>query len=105
MFDSWDFEERAICAIQEYRYDINHPSSNWPPYYFAQASYSRWAAEEIIVYILSHVNLTPLEAVEEFRNLMDDYATRDRYDKQNSYIFSVAYDIATDIYDILLAMV
>lgn len=104
MFDSWDFEERAICAIQEYGHDINRPS-NWPPYYFAQASYSRWATEEIIVYILSHVNLTPLEAVEEFRNLMDDYATRDKCDKQNSYIFSVAYDVATDIYDILLTMV
>lgn len=104
MFGSCNFEERAIYAIQEYRYDINHPSSNWPAYYFTQASYSRWAAEEIIIYILSHVNLTPIEAVEEFRDLMEDYATRDRYDKQNSYIFSVAYDVATDIYDILLAM-
>lgn len=68
---------------------------------FQYQSYKKWAVNEIKVYILIHPDLGVREAVEEFRTLMDDLACQAKTGDA-SFIFSVAYDTATDILDWLL---
>lgn len=101
MFD----EDRAMLnAIKEYTYDLKYPQKNCRASYFDQRSYARWAAQECYVWCLSHIDTPIISAVEEFRDRMDDYSTRPHDDRDTSVMFSIAYDVATDILDILLAM-
>lgn len=68
-------------------------------YDFAQESYSRWAAKELIACLEKNPTTPPLLVIEEFRDKMDRYACQN---KDSSYIFSVAYDMAEYIIDLLL---
>ena len=67
---------------------------------FQQLSYSKWAANEVLSYVLKRQNVRPLFAVEEFSAIMDKHACEN---SKTGYIFSVAYDISTDILDMLIA--
>lgn len=64
--------------------------------------YMNWAANEIESYIDRHRNWEPINAVEEFRYMMDKLACSAKDSKKN-FMFSTAYDVATDILDVLLS--
>lgn len=68
---------------------------------FQEASYKRWAAREIRDYLDRHRKHEPINAVEEFRYSMDQFACSTKNPRKN-FMFSVAYDVATDILDMLL---
>lgn len=57
--------------------------------------YEKWAISEILEYINKSDKRT-IDAVEEFRDKMDDYACK------GNYIFSIAYDTATCVLDALI---
>ena len=61
---------------------------------FAQASYSRWAAKEFLLYLRKN---SPgiLNASDRFIRIMDKKSC----EGPNSWMFSVAHDVATDLMD------
>ena len=91
--------EIAIRAIESYIHELKDPQTNYKKSRFEQATYSKWAANEVLGYVKYRKDISPIQAVEEFINKMDDYACEVG---RSSYIFSVAYDIAMDILDLLL---
>lgn len=68
---------------------------------FMFQSYKKWALNELLLYLLIRRDENPIERVEEFRYQMDVAATSATTDDRN-FMFSVAYDVASDILDILL---
>lgn len=92
--------EKAELLIKEYINNLDEPKISWKRDEFSQASYSRWAAKEVLMYIQNSCEENPLEAIEFFTYKMDQLSLEH---PQASYIFSVAYDIAMDIYAQLLA--
>lgn len=71
------------------------------PAVFSYHSYSSWAKRELDLYILEHYWLSKEEAIESFRKEMDEYCCR--APTQNAkYMFSIAYDVATNILDRIL---
>lgn len=96
-----------MAAILEYRANLAEPVTAYPQTHFTQSSYSHWAVDEILMYIFVHLKLTPIQAVERFRAKMNSYSTMQKDGSRNTEancIFSIAYDVATDILDILIAM-
>lgn len=92
-----DQDERALQVVREYIQNLETPFMNQPHDYFIQTSYSKWAANEIMVYILSHIELSPIKAVEIFQSTVKRYFTDDR----KGTIFAIAYDVATDILELV----
>lgn len=97
-------DERVTFAIQEYMYDLFEPDRNWPKYEFRKRSYARWAASEILKCIQTNQNIPPMKVVEDFVQKTDEYSGIDHDDRNDSFIFYIAHDVATDILDILRAM-
>lgn len=101
-------EERQVQAITEFYHSFGEPAFSWPELEFERVAYSRWAIEEILVMVYSHLDWTPMRAVEEFKNLMRDYANmtfeKDFGRGKMNFVFETAYDAACDVSDILLAM-
>lgn len=90
----------AEIIVKDYIADIKDPRCNYKREKFMQLSYSKWAAEEVLRTIRKRKDLSPIECVEYFTSKVDQYSLEH---SKSSYIFSVAYDISMDIYDILLA--
>jgi hypothetical protein len=61
---------------------------------FRKDSYSLWAAYEILRLVAQNPDRRPVEVIEEFCYAMDDLSCQTY---STSWIFSCAYDIATDI--------
>lgn len=95
---------RIISVIEEYMFDLFEPGRNWPKYEFRKRSYGRWAAEEILKSIQRHPDISPMRTVEEFVRMTDEFSGIKHDERNDSFIFSVAHDVATDILDILRAM-
>jgi hypothetical protein len=97
-------DSRVVSAIEEYMFDLFEPGRNWPKYEFRKRSYGRWAAEEILKSIQHHTDIPPMQIVEEFVRRTDEFSGIEHDERNDSFIFSVAHDVATDILDILRAM-
>lgn len=97
-------DSRVIAVIEEYMFDLFEPGKNWPKYEFRKRSYGRWVAEEILKSIQSHPDISPIQTVEEFVLLTNEFSGIEHDERNDSFIFSVAYDVAKDILDILRAM-
>ena len=101
-------EERQVQAITEYYHTFGDPAEYWPKLEFERVAYSRWAIDEMLIMIYSHLDWTPMRAVEEFKNLMRDFANmtfeKDFGHGDMNQIFETAYDVACDVSDILAAM-
>lgn len=98
-------DNRVISVIEEYMFDhLFEPERDWPKYEFHKRSYGRWAAEEILKNIQHHQDISPIEVVEEFVRKADEFSGIEHDERNDSFIFSVAHDVATDILDILRAM-
>lgn len=66
---------------------------------FAQASYSRWAANEFLLYLKKH-SPRIMMASESFIKMMDKRSC----EGVNSWMFSVAHDVATDLMDYIYTL-
>lgn len=95
-------DEQLDLIFQDYLMDMKDPCLQWKKDRFMQSSYSRWAVQELLTFVKQHKDMKPINAIELFIHKMDEYACAN---SKNSYIFSVAHDIAEDIYDIFLAMI
>lgn len=97
-------DERVISAIEDYMFDLFEPGRNWPKYEFSKRSYERWAAKEILESIRRRPDISPLQIVEGYVHMADKFSGIEHDERNDSFIFSVAHDVATDILDILRAM-
>ena len=70
---------------------------------FEQQSYARSAMNEICFYLMEHENENPITAVENFRYMVDAFACETKNGEAN-FMFSVYYDVASDVLDVLLGM-
>lgn len=109
-----DNRERALLIIRDYILDLGFKEGSQfndsgcrvrripiKRKYFDQKSYSNWAANEVLLYVQKHSDMSPIEAIEEFAKKVDRYSVKN---PNTSYIFSVAYDVAMDILDVFIAM-
>lgn len=69
---------------------------------FKNASYSKWAVNELQMYIIRKQDRSPIASTKEFIRMIDDFAKRSN--KNDKPIFSIAKSVATDILDIFNAM-
>ena len=98
-------DNRVVSAIEDYIFDLTDPQRNWPKYYIKQVSFSRCAAGEILKLVKRASSLQKsIDVVSNFSTKMKNFASMDHDDKEDAQIFSVAYEVATDILDILNAM-
>lgn len=98
------YDERQIRAIIEYIEDIGEPQERWPKKEFEMVAYSKWAADTILTEALAHPDMTPVRVVEEFKYKMSKLIHIHPEYPEVQLIFQSAYDTATDIGDILIAM-
>lgn len=70
---------------------------------FMLKSYSRSAMEEIKRYLMENDQKDPISVIEDFRYLVDDFACNTENVDAN-FMFSVYYDVTTDVLDALLTM-
>lgn len=70
---------------------------------FEYQSYKRSAMEEIKIYLMEHKDEDPVFAMENFRYQMDCFACETKNGNAN-FMFSIYYDVATDVLDVLLGM-
>lgn len=68
---------------------------------FDYLSYNKWALDEIYLTLRRNTGRNAIKVIEDFRYSMDLAATNAKTDSCN-FMFSIAYDAATDILDILL---
>ncbi len=94
-------DNRAIYAVQEYIGDLKEPPKRCKKEYFAQRSYRRWAAAEILRCLRQHRLTPPVITVENFMSRMGQYA---QLNSNTGHIFAIASETAADILDILYAM-
>lgn len=94
----------TISKINEMRKEWYQPPTT---YYgmtkpeFNYESYRHSAIIEIIDILINYKHINPITLVEEFRDMMDDFACNAKTVSAN-FMFSVYYDVATDILDVLI---
>lgn len=69
---------------------------------FLMQSHSRAAIEELQEYVLGHPQKGLMESIEEFRQMIDDFACESTSEATNR-MFSTYYDVVTDILDLVIA--
>lgn len=100
--ESMTNDGRMLSVIREYRAGINDPEKRWPELEFDRASYSKWAVDEIITMIIENPDKSVLENVIVFKNMMRDFAcSTSCYNDNIVFIFELAWEIASDIEDII----
>lgn len=96
--------ENVLFIIDRIRDEWYKPPEN---YYtlkrsvFEYQSYKRSAINEIKLYLIEHKNENPIDVMEDFRYQMDCFACETKNGNTN-FMFSIYYDVATDILDALL---
>ena len=68
--------------------------------FYAQKSYSKWAANEFLAY-LKNRPINPYDAAEEFIRMMDEFACSNHKER---LIFSIGYDVGVDLLDYMIAL-
>lgn len=69
---------------------------------FDKMSYKRWTVFELRDFAMRQpYEMRPVDIVEKFRKMADNFACSNKAE-DIKFIFSVAYDTATDILDMLL---
>ena len=91
--------KRLKIYISKHYHSPKSRSLNWRTNeIFAQESYRKWAAYEFLNY-LSNSNQNLYFSAEEFIKMVDNFSCDDRH--KTRWMFSVAYDVALDLYDVL----
>lgn len=70
---------------------------------FKYRSYAHSGLEELNLYIVEHVDVDPITAIEDFRHIVDNFACETKSYELN-FMFSIYYDVATDVLDVLLGL-
>lgn len=91
--------EWVLLSIEMYSYDLKEPTYCCNKELFKQRSFSIWAVNELHRFVEERDYMDPVDAVVLFSKMMDDYST---YNKEGLR-FSVAYDVAMNVMDILIA--
>lgn len=89
-----------LLLLEDYKMDYTVPS--YAPHNrkrLEECSDYKWAVDELKIYILSHVDVEPVDACMKFIRQMSYY--RRRYSK-NRAMLDAAIEVAEDILDILL---
>lgn len=68
---------------------------------FITQSYRKSCLDELELYLKKHKGDSPILALENFRNQMDSYALQ-CYGKDANIMFSVYYDVSTEVLDIVI---
>lgn len=90
-----------LSAIREYADELIEPQCLFPRDLFAQRSYQQWAVDEILKSIKESKSIPTITVLEDFIRKMDDFSCRGG---EGGLIFSVAYDVATEILNIVITM-
>lgn len=69
---------------------------------FEQRAYSLWAIEEIIRILDTDDSKHPVDLISDFADRMDTYACTGN--KEVSWIFSIAYDVAMNALDFAISL-
>lgn len=96
--NTW-YHDKALAFINNYILELKRPRSYLKQSIFIQRSFSIWAAEECYEYVRTHDYIPPLDAVNAFSRIMEDYSC---LNDSASIYFSIASDTAKDILDKLL---
>lgn len=94
--------EKALLLVENYLYHMKKPRRKLKVDRFAYRSYSVWAVEELLDYIKERDYAPPLDSVSCFIRTMEEYST---LNKETSFIFSIARDVAEDIFDMLMSSI
>lgn len=95
--------ERALWLLDRMATWYPEPTEKIRKEEFDLLAYNHWAYKELSNYVYRRKSdISPVSAVEEFREKMDDYACKAKTGEAN-FIFSVAYDVATDILDLFIS--
>lgn len=95
-------EEEITVIIADYKLDFYPPNySRRNKKHIENASLHRWAAEELEIYILSYVDVEPIDACSMFIEQM--YYYREKHPNGRA-MCDVAIEVAMNIQDILIAM-
>lgn len=98
-------DDRMIRVIKEYAYSyLDHLSADWPESEFKRVAYSRWAVNEILALIYLNPSWTPMRAVEEYKSMVESFYLMPTNYKDMEEIFNIAFSVASDLSDILEAM-
>lgn len=71
---------------------------------FKFCSYANWALDELYMFIFLRKEENLIDVIEDFRMMVDDFACNATSGDAN-FMFSVAYDVATDILDLAITEV
>ena len=92
--------DQAINFIHVYcSRSIPKPKVGWPHYYLQEVAYSSCAVSEIIKRLESSTN-DPVQTVKQFKEEMYEFYGMN--DGASSVVFSYAYEMAEEIYILLL---
>lgn len=91
-------KERACLVIEDYAMDLAEPRAGLKKSVFNSASYSKWAAEELLHQLNTDKIHTPKQIIEQFRSDMGKYS---RTVVDYHLAFAEAYKVSCDIYEIL----
>lgn len=93
-------EPDIVWALAEYKMDLTAPPySHRSRKRFEERSAYRWAVDELEIYILSHIDVEPIDACMMFIRQMSYY--RRRYHKRRA-MCDAAIEVAENIADILM---
>lgn len=98
-------DTRMINVIREYIACLDEPLPRWPEMEFDKASYSRWAASEVLIWVLAHPEWTVIRSVEDISDLFLKYSCDTFHISEANFIFEIAHETAGNILEILYAMV
>ena len=88
--------------LADYAMDIRLPKDTFQ--YrdnFKNACYSKWAVNEVLLYIMRKNEQSPIESTKEFIKMVNSFSKKSKKDKE---VWSIAEYVATDILNILYAM-
>ena len=90
--------DQAILIVRESLEHFDSNEASWAHWYFDQATYSRWAGDELIDLLKHNRSIAPIRLVNEFTKKMDDFSTMGMSDNM---MFSIAKDFSENIGDVL----
>lgn len=92
--------EQVILIIEDYIFDITEPQRSWDKHWFKEVSYQRWAGRELLDRVRRNPTQDPIDIISDFAVKTGKFSAKDYRDKEDRQIFSVAYEMATDILEI-----
>ena len=92
--------EQVILIIEDYIFDITEPQRNWDKHWFREVSYQRWAGRELLNRVRRNPEKDPIDVISDFVIKTREFSSKDYEDKEDRQIFSIAYEMATDILEI-----